>query len=98
FGAKTTIIKLRGHRIKQVLMAKRRGKEVKERDGRLTIMQRLLALSVVDGKKQKDQVRLLAIAGMDRNEIAELLGTTPLTVSVVISNLRKEGVLRGRKG
>jgi CRP-like cAMP-binding protein len=60
-------------------------------------MERLIALLVIDGKKQKDQVRLLSTAGMDRNEIAELLGTTPLTVSVVISNLRKDGALRDKK-
>jgi DNA-binding CsgD family transcriptional regulator len=83
---------------KRVLMANRRRDDVQQEDaGQLRVVQRLLALTVIDGKKQKDQVRLLAIAGMDRNEIAELLGTTPLTVSVAISNMRKQGVLRGKK-
>jgi CRP-like cAMP-binding protein len=61
------------------------------------VLRRLLALSVIEGKKQSDQVRLLAVAGLDRHEIAELVGTTPLTVSVLISNMRKKGVIRGKK-
>ncbi len=61
------------------------------------IVRRLLALSLIDGKKQREQIKLLAAAGMDRHEIAELLGTTAGTVSVEISNLRKHGVLHGRR-
>jgi DNA-binding CsgD family transcriptional regulator len=61
------------------------------------ILRRLLALSLIDGKKQREQIRLLAAAGMDRNEIAELLGTTANTVSVAISTLRKERKLHGRR-
>jgi CRP-like cAMP-binding protein len=63
----------------------------------LQILRRLLALSLIDGKKQREQIKLLAAAGMDRHEIAELLGTTAGTVSVEISNLRKHGVLHGRR-
>jgi CRP-like cAMP-binding protein len=61
------------------------------------VVRRLLALSLVDGKKQREQIRLLAAAGMDRNEIAELIGTTANTVSVAISTLRKERKLHGRR-
>lgn len=70
----------------------------KENGADLRVLRRLLALSLVDGKKQKDQIRLLAVAGLDRHEIAELLGTTALTVSVAISNMRREGAIRGKKG
>jgi CRP-like cAMP-binding protein len=63
----------------------------------LRTLRRLLALSLIDGKKQREQIRLLAAAGLDRHEIAELLGTTAGTVSVEISNLRKHGGLHGRK-
>jgi len=65
----------------------------------LRVVRRLLALSLIDGKKQREQIALLAAAGMDRREIAELVGTTPGTVSVEIWNLRKRktGVLRGRR-
>ena len=64
------------------------------------VMRRLLALSLIDGKKQRDQIALLATAGMDRHEIAELVGTTAGTVSVEISHLRrrKAEVSRGRRG
>jgi len=63
----------------------------------LRVLRRLVALSVIDGKSQRDQIRLLSVAGLDRHEIAELVGTTPLTVSVEISNMRKKGVIRGNK-
>ena len=63
----------------------------------LRVIRRLLAITVIEDKKQKDQVRILAAAGLDRNEIAGLLRTTPMTVSVTISNRRKEGTIRGRK-
>jgi CRP-like cAMP-binding protein len=55
----------------------------------LKVIRRLLALSLIDGKKNREQIALLAAAGMDRHEIAELVGTTAGTVSVEISNLKK---------
>jgi len=66
----------------------------------LRIVRRLLALSLMEGKKQREQIALLATAGMDRHEIAELVGTTAGTVSVEISNLkkRKSEESRGRRG
>jgi hypothetical protein len=54
------------------------------------ILTRLVAIGIVNGKKQRDQVRLLSIAGMSPSEIADLLGTTPNTVNVTLSALRKE--------
>ncbi len=71
--------------------------ELQESLAELRILRRLMALTVIEGKKQKDQIRILALAGLDRHEIARLLSTTPLTVSVVISNIRKEGAIRGRE-
>jgi CRP-like cAMP-binding protein len=66
-------------------------------ESELRIVRRLLALSLIDGKKQREQIRLLAASGMDRHEIAELLGTTAGTVSVEVSNLRKRGELHGTR-
>jgi CRP-like cAMP-binding protein len=63
----------------------------------LKIVSRLLALSLIDGKKQREQIELLATAGMDRHAIAELVGTTAGTVSVEMSNLKKQGARRGRR-
>jgi CRP-like cAMP-binding protein len=69
-------------------------------ESELRIVRRLLALSLIEGKKQREQIALLATAGMDRHEIAELVGTTAGTVSVEISNLkkRKSEESRGRRG
>jgi CRP-like cAMP-binding protein len=55
----------------------------------LRIIRRLLALVLIDGKKNREQIALLAATGMDRHEIAELVGTTAGTVSVEISNLKR---------
>jgi CRP-like cAMP-binding protein len=68
-------------------------------ESELKIVRRLLALSLIHGKKQREQIALLATAGMDRHEIAELVGTTAGTVSVEISHFRKRKseVLRGRR-
>jgi transcriptional regulator len=50
---------------------------------------RLLALSLVEGRKQVDQISLLSSAGLRPKEIADLLGTTPNTVSVALSHQRR---------
>jgi CRP-like cAMP-binding protein len=69
------------------LMAKQNPNSTYETE--LKVVRRLLALSLIDGKKNREQIALLAAAGMDRHEIAELVGTTAGTVSVEISNLKK---------
>jgi CRP-like cAMP-binding protein len=58
-------------------------------EAELKIVRRLIALSLIDGKMKRQQIELLGAAGMDRQEIAELVGTTVGTVSVELSNLRK---------
>ena len=65
----------------------------------LQVIRRLLALSLIEGKKQREQIALLGTAGMDRHEIAELVGTTAGTVSVELSQLKKlkAGGARGRR-
>ncbi len=56
---------------------------------RQEILLRLTAISLVLGKKQREQIRLLSIAGMGPKEIATLIGTTDNTVNVALSALRK---------
>ena len=56
---------------------------------KIDIVIRLSAISLISGKKQRDQIRLLSIAGMSPKEIADLIGTTPNTVNVALTNLRK---------
>jgi CRP-like cAMP-binding protein len=63
------------------------------------IVRRLLALSLIEGKTKGQQIQLLSDAGMERQEIAHLVGTTVGTVSVEVSNLKKRRLkeLRGRR-
>ena len=55
----------------------------------LTSTLKLLALTAVRRLPQKEQIRLMRLAGFDRHRIAEFVGTTALTVSVTLSNLKK---------
>jgi hypothetical protein len=50
----------------------------------------LLALHLVNERPQADQVSLLARAGFRPSEIASLVGTTPNTVSVILSKEKRE--------
>jgi DNA-binding CsgD family transcriptional regulator len=56
---------------------------------KLDLLVRLIAVNLVNGKSQREQIRLLAIAGMGPKEIADLIGTTPNTANVALSGLRK---------
>jgi hypothetical protein len=52
---------------------------------RLNQILRLAALQMTNGLKQAPAIELLTAAGIDRNVTAELLRTTPNTVSVTLS-------------
>ena len=54
-------------------------------DTKLDQLLRLAALQTTSGLKQTPAIQLLAAAGLDRRIIAELLRTTPNTVSVTLS-------------
>ena len=51
---------------------------------------RLLTLLVTKNLSQKDKIALLSSAGLQPREIADLIGTTPNTVSVTLVQIRKE--------
>lgn len=51
---------------------------------------KLMVFSMSEGKSQTEQVRLLSAAGFQPKEIARTIGTTPNTVRVALSNLRKQ--------
>jgi DNA-binding CsgD family transcriptional regulator len=51
---------------------------------------RLLTILVTRDMSQRDQIVLLASARFQPKEIAELIGTTPNTVSVTLSTIRRE--------
>lgn len=58
---------------------------------KLTTIIKLLAVSLAEGKTQREKIRILSAAGLAPKEIAEILGTTPNTVRVALSSLRKRG-------
>jgi IS30 family transposase len=51
---------------------------------------RLNAVALAEGRKRRDQIRLLSAGGLSPKAIAELIGTTANTVSVELSSLRRE--------
>lgn len=56
---------------------------------KLDLLLRLTALQMTAGMKQGPAIQLLAAAGIERRVIAELLDTTPNTVSVTLSTSKK---------
>jgi len=58
-------------------------------ESKLDQMLRLAALQMTTGLKRAPAIQLLAAAGFDRRLIAELLDTTPNTVSVTLSTSKK---------
>jgi DNA-binding CsgD family transcriptional regulator len=57
---------------------------------------RVHTISVTKGMKQNEQIALLNRAGLPPKEIADLLGTTPNTVSVRLAGLRKSKPKNGK--
>jgi DNA-binding NarL/FixJ family response regulator len=59
--------------------------------GKMDLVIRLLALNLVkDFPIQKDKIAMLSSFGFGPSEIAKLLGTTPNTVSVALSEIKKK--------
>lgn len=57
---------------------------------KLDIIIKLLAISIVQGRPLKEQVRLLSEAGLKPKQIASILGKKPVNIRVILHNLRKE--------
>lgn len=57
---------------------------------KLDVLIRLQAFALLDGKSKRDQLNILAFAGMQPKEISEILDTTSNTISVELYKLRKE--------
>lgn len=65
-------------------------KQFQEITNKMDLMVRLLALDIVkDLKVQKEKIVTLSSFGFGPSEIAKLLGTTPNTVSVALSDVKK---------
>jgi CRP-like cAMP-binding protein len=56
----------------------------------LRILQRLVAITLVQGKTQVDGIGVLGRTGMDRNEIARVCGTSPEVVSVRLAEAKRK--------
>ena len=69
-------------------------REIVERLDRLT---NLVAIGLLGGKTQREQIRLLSKGGFPPREIAELIGTTPNTVRVELAAIRKVNKKTKRK-
>ena len=62
---------------------------------KIDILTQVTAINVqkekfLEGKKQKEQIKMLDKLGFSPSLIALVLGTTPNTVSVALTNLRKK--------
>lgn len=56
---------------------------------RLDTLIKLVATSLLAEKSQREQIELLSKVGLAPKEIAELIGTTPNTVRVALTAIRK---------
>ncbi len=56
---------------------------------KIDVLVRLSALNIIKDKKYAEQVELLSSVGLHPKEIADLLGKTPNSVRVTLSQLRK---------
>jgi len=66
-------------------------------ESKLDLVVRLLAARAIEKASKKESILALGLAGFDRNKIAELVKTTPLTVSVVVSDSKKSTKGKKRK-
>jgi len=55
------------------------------------------AQALLGGKSQKDQIKILSDLGLSRNIIALIVGTTPETVSVRLSEMKSKTQPKGKK-
>jgi DNA-directed RNA polymerase specialized sigma24 family protein len=66
-------------------------KQFKEIISKMDLITRLLVLNLMkDMKVQKDKIVTLSSFGFGPSEIAKLIGTTPNTVSVALSEIKKK--------
>jgi DNA-binding transcriptional MerR regulator len=61
-------------------------------------IKRLMVILCTKDLAQKEQIRLLSRAGFQPKEIAELIGTTSNTVSVVLNSLKKTEIKKVKNG
>lgn len=57
---------------------------------KLNMIIKLLASNIIEGKSQTEAILALGNIGINRNTIADIVGTSPLTVSVRLSEAKKK--------
>jgi DNA-binding CsgD family transcriptional regulator len=62
---------------------------------RLDRLIRLVSIAATEGKNNRQQIEILGRVGFQPAEIADIIGTTPNTVRVEMSNMRKR---KGKAG
>ena len=72
-------------------------KDFKELSKKFDIIIRLLAVQSIENKKGKEAIYLLSRVGFQPKKIAQLIGTTPNTVRVALSEMKKKGEKRWQK-
>lgn len=65
-------------------------------NAKLDTIIKLMVLTKAEAKSQSELIWLLSLAGVQPKDIAEMLGTTPNTVRVILFTLRKKKG-KGRK-
>lgn len=66
-------------------------------EGKLDQMLRLAALQLTSNMKQVQAIQTLSAAGFERKLIADLLGTTPNTVSVTLAKAKAKQAAKPRE-
>lgn len=62
---------------------------LKSIESKLDIIIKILASNISEGKSQTESILNLSKLGLDRNAIADIVGATPSTVSVRMSEAKK---------
>lgn len=70
---------------------------LKSIDTKLDAIIRLLAGSCIEGKTKTEAIIVLGGLGLANGLIAELVKTTPATVSARLSEVKKQGKVEGKK-
>lgn len=65
-----------------------------ELNEKLDVLIKVVSIQVGVGKSTTERARLLKMAGVDNQTIAEVLNTSPAAVRSLTSNLRKKGNTR----
>ncbi len=58
---------------------------------RIDVLTRVVSIQVASDKSTTERARILKMAGLDNQTIADILNTSPATIRTLTSNLRGRG-------